>query len=284
MSIEPGTLYVVATPIGNLGDVSERARQVLAGVDLILAEDTRHSQKLLTHLGIRRPLESLHEHNERGRIAAVQGRLEAGQSLALISDAGTPLISDPGYPLVRALRQSQHKVIPVPGPCSVVAALSVAGLPTDRFVFEGFLPAKPAARRRHLDALAQEPRTLVFLESGQRLAGCLDDLAGALGPQREAVLARELSKRYEQVHGDTLQALGPWLAAAPQRGRGEFVLVVAGAPDPDPDPETLPPEAERWLRLLLAELPPARAAALVARALGLRRQSVYAAAERLRED
>lgn len=203
----PATLYVVATPIGNLDDLSPRARQVLAEVDAILCEDTRHSVALLRHAGISRPLLALHEHNEEARAAALVERLRLGQSLALVSDAGTPLISDPGYRLVAAVRAAGFAVSPIPGPCALIAALSVAGLATDRFVFEGFLPARPGERRARLQALAGDPRTLVWYEAPHRIVETLADMASELGGGRRAVIGRELTKRFETVLDGSLAEL-----------------------------------------------------------------------------
>ena len=278
MTVESGALYVVATPIGNLEDISARALRVLREVDAIAAEDTRHTGQLLAHFAIVTPLFSLHEHNERARLESVVARLRAGQALALVSDAGTPLISDPGFPLVRELRRQGLPVIPVPGPSSVLAALSVAGLPTDRFVFEGFLPAKSHARRERLRELASEPRTLVFLEASHRIAETLADLAAELGAARPAVIARELTKRFEEIQGAPLAELAAWLVAEPQRQKGEFVLVVQGAVAVD---ETDTPETRRLLTALLAELPMGRAVALAAQVTGLKRKALYELALRL---
>jgi len=266
-----GQLFVVATPIGNLGDLSPRARETLATVDLIAAEDTRHSRRLLEHFGIRRPLVALHEHNERERCERLIERLQAGESVALISDAGTPLISDPGYRLVRAAREAGVPVVPVPGPSALIAALSVAGLPTDRFVFEGFLPAKAQARRSRLQALANEPRTLVFYESSHRIQAMLADLAEILGSDREAVLARELTKQFEQIEGGRLDHLCQWLDADENHRRGEFVVLVAGAPAVEEEAG----EVQRILEILLRELPVKRAAAVAAELTGRRRNELY---------
>lgn len=272
MTIESGALYVVATPIGNLEDISARALRILREVNCIAAEDTRHTGQLLRHFGIETPLLSLHEHNERERLATLITRLREGQALALVSDAGTPLISDPGFALVRELRRQGLKVIPVPGASSLLAALSVAGLPTDRFAFEGFLPARSAARQERLRALAREERTLVFFEASHRIAETLADLAAVFGGERPAVIARELTKRFEEIQGATLSELTVWLAADPKRQKGEFVLVTQGAPAAT-ETDTL--ETRRLLTALLAELPTSRAVAVVAKVTGLRKKPLY---------
>lgn len=273
MTVESGALYVVATPIGNLEDISARALRILREVNAIAAEDTRHTGQLLAHFEISTPLFSLHEHNEHARLAQVMVRLRERQSLALVSDAGTPLISDPGFPLVRELRQQGLKVIPIPGPSSILAALSVAGLPTDRFVFEGFLPAKSAARRERLQTLVWEDRTLVFLESSHRIAETLSDMAEVLGAQRPAVIARELTKRFEDVYGAPLVELIDWLGADPHRSWGEFVVLVQGAPVVTNEVDT--PETRRLLTALLEELPMGRAVAVAVKATGLKRKTLY---------
>lgn len=267
-----GTLWVVATPIGNLEDFSPRAQRVLREAALIAAEDTRHSKPLLAHFGIGTPLAALHEHNEREAIAPLLARLEAGEDLALISDAGTPLISDPGFRLVRAAREAGHRVSTVPGACAAIAALSVAGLPSDRFVFEGFLPAKAVARRARLRELAHEPRTLVLYESSHRIRECCGDLADAFGAQREARLLRELTKLYETALGDTLEAICERLDGDGNQQRGEFVLVVAGAGEAADDKVV---EGLRVYALLREELPPAQAAKLAAAISGAPRRALY---------
>ncbi len=272
MTVESGALYVVATPIGNLEDISARALRVLREVSCIAAEDTRHTGQLLRHFDIETPLLSLHEHNEHARLEQIIARLREGQSLALVSDAGTPLISDPGFPLVRELRRQGLKVIPVPGPSSLLAALSVAGLPTDRFAFEGFLPAKSFARRERLRVLAAEERTLVFLEASHRIAETLADLAATFGRERPAVVARELTKRFEEVYGASLGELAAWLEADPHRQKGEFVLVTQGAPVAA---EADTPETRRLLAALLAELPASRAVTVAAKVTGLRKKPLY---------
>jgi len=278
VSIEPGRLYVVATPIGNLGDLSERARATLAGVDAIAAEDTRHTARLLTHLGLRQPLISLHEHNEEDRVEMLRQRLDEGNAIALVSDAGTPLISDPGYRLVRALREVGLEVLAVPGPSSVVAALSVAGLPTDRFSYEGFLPARAASRRKRLAALAGLEHTLVVLESGRRLESALADMIEAFGPDREAAICRELTKRFESTRLDRLEALVDWVAADPHRLKGEFVVLIGGAAASSPVQAGLP-SVEVMLRMLRQEGLGAKAAARVAAQLtGGSTNQIYAQA------
>jgi 16S rRNA (cytidine1402-2'-O)-methyltransferase len=269
---EPGTLHVVATPIGNLGDLSDRARAVLGAVDAICAEDTRHTRQLLTACGIDRPLLALHEHNEAEIAWQLVERLKAGQSLALVSDAGTPLVSDPGYRLVREVRAAGLAVRPVPGACAAIAALSVAGIPSDRFCFEGFLPARGAARRERLTGLAREGRTLVFYESSHRIEESLADMADVFGPEREAVLARELTKLYETVFGDTLGAILARVRADDQQRRGEFVLVVRGAED---DGTAALREGQRLYARLKELLSPSQAAKLAAELSGAPRKSLY---------
>lgn len=267
-----GRLHVVATPIGNLADLSPRAQQVLRQVDAICAEDTRHSRQLLAHFGIDRPLLALHEHNEEAVAQTLVTRLLAGQSLALVSDAGTPLVSDPGFRLVRAARAAGITVSPVPGPSALIAALSVAGLPSDRFAFEGFLPAKPAARRERLARLAGEPRTLVFYESAHRITESLADLCAAFGEERPAVLARELTKLFETVlDGALVTLLGTVQADANQR-KGEFVVIVQGAGE---DGAAQIAEGRRVYALLNAHLPPSAAAKLAAEITGAPRKALY---------
>jgi 16S rRNA (cytidine1402-2'-O)-methyltransferase len=266
-------LYVVATPIGNLEDISARALKVLTQVQVVAAEDTRHSGTLLAHFGIRASLISLHDHNEAERAPLLVARLQAGESVALISDAGTPLISDPGFDLVRAARAAGIAVTPIPGASALVAALSVSGLPTDRFVFEGFLPQKAAARRERLAALAGESRTLVFYESVHRLQESLQDMAAAFGPERAAVLARELTKLHEGVREAPLQALAEWAASDPAAGKGEVVVMVAGSAAQES--VALDAEAERVLKALLQELPVKQAAGLAAEITGRKKNELY---------
>ena len=269
-----GTLYVVATPIGNLEDISARALRVLREVALIAAEDTRHSSRLLQHFGITTPLAACHEHNEREQGGRFVERLLAGEDVALISDAGTPLISDPGFLLVRAARAAGIRVSPVPGACALVAALSAAGLPSDRFIFEGFLPAKAAARQARLQSVVEEPRTLIFYEAPHRLLESLQDMCEAFGGQRQAVLGRELSKTFETLKGLPLDELCAWVAADSNQQRGECVVLVAGWQAPEGE-DALSGEALRVLDLLLADLPLKRAAALAAEITGVRKNLLY---------
>ena len=271
-STAPGCLWVVATPIGHRDDVSARAVDTLRGVAVIAAEDTRHSRPLLQHYGIATPMIALHEHNEREVVDAVVRRLLGGESIALISDAGTPLVSDPGFRLVRAARAAGIRCAPVPGACAAIAALSVAGLPSDRFVFEGFLPAKAAARRARLRELAGEARTLIFYESSHRVAESLADMRDAFGDAREAVLARELTKLFETVIGEPLDELAARVAADPDQQRGECVLLVAGRGE---ETDARLAEGLRVFAILREELPPARAAKLAAAISGAPRKALY---------
>ncbi|MDI9730314.1 16S rRNA (cytidine(1402)-2'-O)-methyltransferase [Stutzerimonas stutzeri] len=272
-----GTLYVVATPIGNLEDISARALRVLREVALIAAEDTRHSSRLLAHFGIQTPLAACHEHNERNEGGRFIARLQAGDDVALISDAGTPLISDPGYHLVRQARAAGVVVVPVPGACALIAALSAAGLPSDRFIFEGFLPAKAAARRSRLEALKAEPRTLIFYEAPHRILESLGDFEDLFGGERMAVLGRELTKTFETLKGLPLGALRAWVEADSNQQRGECVLLVEGWEAPQGE-SAVSAEALRVLDLLLAEMPLKRAAAVAADITGVRKNLLYQAA------
>lgn len=272
-----GTLYVVATPIGNLDDMSARALKVLADVALIAAEDTRHSIRLMQHFGINTPLAACHEHNERDEGGRFLTRLLAGDDIALVSDAGTPLISDPGYHLVRQARAAGVKVVPVPGACALIAALSAAGLPSDRFIFEGFLPAKTAGRRARLEQVKEEPRTLIFYEAPHRILECLDDMQAVFGADRPAMLGRELTKAFETLKGLPLGELHAFVAADSNQQRGECVVLVGGWSAPE-DEQAISTEAQRVLDLLLAELPLKRAAALAAEITGVRKNLLYQAA------
>ncbi len=267
-----GTLHVVATPIGNLGDLSPRALEVLRAVAAICAEDTRHTRRLLAHFGIERPLLAVHEHNEDDVAGKLVERLLAGESLALVSDAGTPLVSDPGFRLVRAARAAGIAVSPVPGACAFVAALSVAGLASDRFVFEGFLPAKAAARRERLASLAGETRTLVFYESAHRIEDALADCVVVFGAERPAVLARELTKLFETVLDGTLGELQAKVQADPDQRKGEFVLLVQGAGE---DAEAKVAEGRRLYAKLCEHLKPSQAAKLAAELSGAPRKALY---------
>ncbi len=270
--MQVGTFYVVATPIGNLADLTERAKQVLTSVDVIACEDTRHTAKLLQHLGLRKPLLSVHEHNERERVEQIARHLEQGQSIALVSDAGTPLISDPGYPLVQALRARGLNVSPIPGVSAIITALSAAGLPTDRFTFEGFLPHKSGAKREKLLAQAQEARTLVYYESKHRILDTLEVMAEVFGAERQACVARELTKTFETFYHGTLPDILSQLQADADQQKGEFVVMIAGNPDPAPASEV---DSNKLFRLLLAELPPKKAAAIIADLTGENKKELY---------
>ena len=266
----PGTLYVVATPIGNLEDITARALRVLGEVDLIAAEDTRHSRKLLNHFGIRKPLLSCHEHNEQQRQEELLGRLRGGQKVALISDAGTPAIADPGYRLVRACHAAQVPVVPVPGPSALFAALGAAGVPTDRFVFEGYLPARAVARSACLQGLRDEPRTVVLYETPHRLLGTLEAIAGVWGESRPLVVARELTKLHEELFRGTVAAARERFGA--ERVRGELVLMLPAVPKAAPGTGV----AEALQRLMAEEgVPRSAAVRQVAKALGVPRSEVY---------
>jgi 16S rRNA (cytidine1402-2'-O)-methyltransferase len=272
VSSTSATLHVVATPIGNLGDLSPRALDTLKSVAAICAEDTRHTRQLLAHYGVEKPLVALHQHNEDALAQRLVARLLAGESLALVSDAGTPLVSDPGYRLVRAAREAGIRVSPLPGACAFIAALSVAGLPSDRFVFEGFLPAKASARRERLQQLACEPRTLAFYESAHRIEQTLADMALAFGKDRAAVIARELTKLFETVLDGTLGELGARVAADPDQRKGEFVVLVQGAGE---DVEARIIEGRRLYAKLGEHLPPSTAARLAAELSGAPRKALY---------
>ena len=267
-----GTLFVVATPIGNLGDFSARGREVLASVAAICAEDTRRSGQLLAHYGISTPLLALHEHNEDAIAQRTASRPLAGDTLALGPDAGTPLVSDPGSRLVRAAREAGIQVSPIPGASALVAALSVAGLPSDRFIFEGFLPAKSKARREHLQSLAAEPRTLIFYESSHRIEEALGDAVAAFGADRPAVMARELTKLFETVLDGTLAQLSERVRADPDQRKGEFVLLVQGAGE---DADAKVAEGRRVYAVLAKHLPPSTAAKLASELSGAPRKALY---------
>ncbi|WP_445083931.1 16S rRNA (cytidine(1402)-2'-O)-methyltransferase [Candidatus Vondammii sp. HM_W22] len=270
--MENGVLYVVATPIGNRGDITERAKEVLNAVSLIAAEDTRHSRPLLKSLGISTRLVAMHEHNEREMLEKLTRMLQQGDTLALISDAGTPLISDPGFPLVRTCHQLGIRVSPLPGPSAAIAALSAAGLPTDRFRFEGFSARTSSARKGVFETLKDEPLTLIFYESSHRIQASLADMAALFGEGRQCVLARELTKLHETIIQCTLGELCRLLENDPDQRKGEFVILIAGATQDD---ELLSPEALRILKLLVDELPVKKAAALTARITGEKKNRLY---------
>jgi len=273
--LEPA-LYVVATPIGNLQDMTPRAVEILQRVELIAAEDTRHSARLMAHCDIDTRLVSVHEHNERQRIETIVHQLQSGASVALISDAGTPLISDPGYVVVKGVREAGYKVVPVPGCVAFVAALSAAGLPTDRFAFEGFLPHKSSGRKQQLKGLVDETRTLIFYESPHRIVASLKDMQSVFGGERVVAVARELTKTYETIHVDKLDALIAWIEADSNQQRGEFVVLVHGAESKGE--AVLDAKALDVLDILLAELPASQAASLAAKITGLKKKVLYQAA------
>lgn len=271
-AISASTLYVVPTPIGNLGDITQRALEVLNSVDLVAAEDTRHTGLLLQHFAINARMFALHDHNEQQKADLLVQKLLQGQSIALVSDAGTPLINDPGYHLVRRCREEGIRVVPLPGACAAIAALSAAGIASDRFCYEGFLPAKTKGRKDVLQSLLEEPRTLIFYESTHRLLESLQDMVSVFGPQRYVVLARELTKTWESIHGAPVGELLAWVQEEETRRRGEMVLVVEGHKADDSE---LPAEALRTLRLLQAELPLKKAAALAAEIHGVKKNALY---------
>ena len=266
------TLYIVATPIGNLDDITLRAIDTLKRVDLIAAEDTRHSGLLLQHLGIKARLYSLHDHNEQEKAQVLIEKLQAGISIALISDAGTPLINDPGYHLVKACRENGIKVVPIPGACAAIAALSVAGLPSDKFIYEGFLPAKSKARQDSLASLITEPRTMIFYESTHRLLETLKDMQTIFGADKQIVLAKELTKTWETIVSFPVNELIDWLNQDASRQKGEFVLIVAGYTESNKD---IDPKAINTLKLLQKELPLKKAAAITAEIYGLKKNQLY---------
>lgn len=270
--MSPSGLYVVATPIGNLEDMSYRAVRILSEVNLIAAEDTRHSKPLLVHYGIDTPMQALHEHNEEQQTERILARIVKGEAIALISDAGTPLISDPGYRLVRAAREADVAVFAVPGPSAVTSALSVAGLPSDRFAFEGFLPAKTAQRTKRLKALHKEARTLVFFESSHRIESTLADMVAVFGPQRLAAVCRELTKKFETVLRAPLVGLKEQIAADTNQTRGEFVVIVEGH---ESDQSESLANAETMSKALLEFLPASQAARVAAKLNDVPRRDVY---------
>ncbi|GAA3945098.1 16S rRNA (cytidine(1402)-2'-O)-methyltransferase [Allohahella marinimesophila] len=273
----PGRLYVVATPIGNLDDMTTRALAVLAAVDVVAAEDTRHTQNLLSHFGLQKTLCSLHQHNERGRVDYLKALLDEGKTVALVSDAGTPLISDPGAMLVTELRASGYAVIPVPGACALIAALSASGLPTDRFTFEGFLPAKPSNRRSALQRLAGEQRTLVFYEAPHRIQDMLADCVAVFGADREICIGRELTKTFETFISGTAGAVNEAVAADHNQSRGEFVVMIKGAEAeaPSDDLTAVTVDLEALLRNLKSQISPSDLASAVAAASSRKKRDIY---------
>ena len=278
--ITPSTLYIVATPIGNLGDISARALAVLAQVDIIACEDTRHTQRLLSAFSIKNKTLSMHDHNERQRQDYIARLLQEGKSIALVSDAGTPLISDPGFHLVRHCRSLGLTVCPIPGACAAISALSVAGLPTDRFSFEGFLPSKSGARQSTLLALADEPRTMVFYDAPRRAIDTIKDIVTTLGGERYVVIARELTKTFETIHSDTAANLLTWLQEDPNQLKGEMVLIIEGH---KVDHNAIAPNVIATLKLLLSEMKPKKACAIIAEIYGVKKNALYDIALSLKE-
>jgi len=272
MELSPAKLYIVPTPIGNLSDITHRALTVLEQVDLICAEDTRHTGKLLSHYAISTRMMSVHDHNERQRVDSLVAKLEQGQSLALVSDAGTPLISDPGYHLVNGIRKAGFEVVPLPGACAAITALSAAGVATDRFCFEGFLPAKAVGKNSQLTALQTEERTMVFYESPRRICDTISEMINVFGPERHIVVARELTKTFETIHGAPAQELLDWLNSDENNRRGEMVVMVSGYKKND---EGISPEVVDALKLLATELPLKKAAALVAKLYDHKKNALY---------
>ena len=269
-----GILYIVATPIGNLQDITQRALDTFAQVDLIAAEDTRHSGLLLSHYGIKKPFFTLHDHNEQEKAHILVEKLKQGSNIALISDAGTPLISDPGFHLVRQCREAGIRVVPLPGACAAITALCASGIASDRFCFEGFLPAKSKARKDKLENIAEEDRTLIFYESTHRILDTLEDMQSVLGEERYIVLAREITKTWETITGNTIKNLREWLLEDPNRTKGEMVLIVEGKPKSDNNDE-ISPQAVKALELIAEELPLKKAAAIVAELYGYKKNALY---------
>lgn len=271
---QTGILYIIATPIGNLQDITRRALETFAQVDLIAAEDTRHSGLLLNHYGIKKPFFALHDHNEQQKADLLVEKLQQGTNIALISDAGTPLISDPGFHLVRKCRQAGLKVVPLPGACAAITALCASGIASDRFCFEGFLPAKTKARKDKLQTIAEEDRTLIFYESTHRILDTLEDIEAVLGADRYIVLAREITKTWETISGDTVSSLRQWLAEDPNRTKGEMVLIIEGKPKTE-DNDKINPQAIKALQLIAKELPLKKAATIVAELYGYKKNALY---------
>ena len=269
-----GILYIVATPIGNLQDITQRALDTFAQVDLIAAEDTRHSGLLLSHYGIKKPFFALHDHNEQEKAHILVEKLKQGSNIALISDAGTPLISDPGFHLVRQCREAGIRVVPLPGACAAITALCASGIASDRFCFEGFLPAKSKARKDKLENIAEEDRTLIFYESTHRILDTLEDMQSVLGEERYIVLAREITKTWETITGNMIKNLREWLLEDANRTKGEMVLIVEGKPKSDNNDE-ISSQAVKALELIAEELPLKKAAAIVAELYGYKKNALY---------
>lgn len=269
-----GILYIVATPIGNLQDITQRALDTFTQVDLIAAEDTRHSGLLLSHYGIKKPFFALHDHNEQEKAHILVEKLKQGSNIALISDAGTPLISDPGFHLVRQCREAGIRVVPLPGACAAITALCASGIASDRFCFEGFLPAKSKARKDKLENIAEEDRTLIFYESTHRILDTLEDMQSVLGEERYIVLAREITKTWETITGNTIKNLREWLLEDANRTKGEMVLIVEGKPKSDNNDE-ISSQAVKALELIAEELPLKKAAAIVAELYGYKKNALY---------
>lgn len=278
--MKKGTLYLIATPIGNLEDMTFRAINTLKKVDVVAAEDTRHSKKLLQHFNISTPMISLHAFNEAGRVKQLIAQLEEGQSIGIISDAGTPLISDPGYPLVHAAHAANIAVVPIPGACAAITALCASGLPTDRFIFEGFLPAKKTARLHRLEELLIEQRTLVFYESPHRIIDMLTDLLSVFGPDRLATIARELTKQFETIRQNNISTLLEWTKENSEQQLGEFVVIVAGT---EIETTKSDQEVEKILLILLSELHTKQAASLCSKITGKKKNELYELALKLSE-
>ena len=270
-----GILYIVATPIGNLSDITQRAVETLTLVDKVCAEDTRNTRKLLTHLGLKKNLVALHDHNERQKIDSLTELLEQGETLALVSDAGTPLISDPGYHLVKALREQGHKVVPIPGASAIITALSAAGLPTNKFSFEGFLPAKESGRKQALLVNRESPYTQVYYESSHRVVHSVGTMLEVFGADKQVVLARELTKLYEQFFHGNLSDLHQWLQDDPMHQKGEFVIMLAGASQDKSDDEGFDSSVSQVLSVLLEELPLKQAAKIAAKLTGKSKNALY---------
>jgi len=269
-----GTLSIVATPIGNLGDITQRAIETLKSSTRILAEDTRNTRKLLTHFGIQADLQALHEHNEQKKIALIKSWLDAGEDIALVSDAGTPLISDPGYHLVNELSNDGYHIVPIPGVSAIITALSIAGLPTNRFTFEGFLPAKTTGRNKALQENAHEPRTMVYYESCHRIIPSIEAMTEIFGKERKVVLARELTKLYEQVFRGNLAELKEWISADPSHQKGEFVIMLAGH-EKQENSDDIQANTQHLLSVLIKELPIKQAANLAASITGQKKNTLY---------